>query len=327
MSFKDTNAIPGYEILSKLNSGGMADVLLARPLGEPEVEVLAIKIVRGDLVRRPGIRAMFLHEARLLAQLDHPTIPRAYHFGEFEGRLYLAMEYVPGIALNRLLLERKAPLPPLAALQIMAHVAGGLHFAHELVRDDGHPMGVVHRDVSPGNIILTFEGRVKVLDFGIAFSTERRSPSTEVEAFKGKPSYMSPEQMRGETVDRRSDIYSLCIVLYELLTGRKLFEKHRGVATLVSKERVDFPPPSALVRPSPGGWPEDIDALVMQGLAPRREDRFATAGILAGCLDEVVAAHGVDAGGLSPFVDGSLSAERSAHQRWLQTVLTKSPSE
>ncbi len=224
---------PGLEILTKLSSGGMGDVLLARRRGVHGFEkLLAVKTIRGDLARRNDIRAMFHDEAKLVARLDHPAIAQVYDFGEEDGLLYLAMEYVPGLSLNKLLVKRQRPVPHLIAARIAADVCRGLHAAHQLTDVEGKPLGVVHRDVTPGNVILTFDGHVKILDFGIAFMNERESPDTQVGELKGKPSYMAPEQLRGERVDRRSDLYSLSVVLHEMLTGRKLFTKNNITATV-----------------------------------------------------------------------------------------------
>lgn len=309
--------ISGFEILTKLSSGGMGDVLLARKKSAHGFEkLLAIKTIRGDLARRTDIRAMFLDEARLVARLDHPAITQVYDFGEEEGTLYLAMEYVAGIALNKLLIKRGAPLPPTVASRIAAEVARGLHAAHELTDISGTPLGVVHRDVSPGNIILTFDGHVKIVDFGIAFMNERESPDTQLGDLKGKPSYMAPEQLRGERVDRRSDVYSLSVVLHEMLTGRKLFSKSNVVATALAVERGDVPPPSSIV----GALPDGLDGVVMRGLEKDIEDRFIDAKVMAVALDDIL--NQEVAPPLVDFVETDLGDERESHRAWLQSVLS-----
>jgi serine/threonine protein kinase len=309
--------ISGFEILTKLSSGGMGDVLLARKKSAHGFEkLLAIKTIRGDLARRTDIRAMFLDEARLVARLDHPAITQVYDFGEEDGTLFLAMEYVAGIPLNKLLIKRGAALPPLVAARIAAEVARGLHAAHELTDIHGTPLGVVHRDVSPGNIILTFDGHVKIVDFGIAFMNERESPDTQLGDLKGKPSYMAPEQLRGERVDRRSDVYSLSVVLHEMLTGRKLFSKSNVVATALAVERGDVPPPSSIV----GALPDGLDGVVMRGLEKEIEERFIDAKIMATALDDVL--NQESAPPLVDFVETGLRDERESHRAWLQSVLS-----
>ncbi len=309
--------ISGFEILTKLSSGGMGDVLLARKKSSHGFEkLLAIKTIRAELAKRADIRAMFLDEARLVARLDHPAITQVYDFGEEDGVLYLAMEYVAGVALNKLLIKRARELPALVASRIAAEVARGLHAAHDLTDIGGTPLGVVHRDVSPGNVILTFDGHVKVLDFGIAFMNERESPDTQLGELKGKPSYMAPEQLRGERVDRRSDIYSLSVVLHEMLTGRKLFSKNNVVATALAVERGDVPPPGQIVR----GLPDGLDGVVMRGLEKDIEERFIDAKVMAMALDDVL--NQENAPPLVDFVEGELGEEREAHRVWLQSVLS-----
>lgn len=311
--------LAGLEVLAKLSSGGMGEVLLARKRGAHGFEkLLAVKTIRGELARRPDVRAMFLDEARLVARLDHSNIAQVHDFGEEDGALYLAMEFVPGIPLNQLLAQRARPMPPLVAARIAAEVARGLHAAHELTDVAGTPLGVVHRDVSPGNLILTYDGRIKILDFGIAFMAERESPDTQLGELKGKPSYMAPEQLRGEAVDRRSDVFSLGIVLHELLTGRKLFAKSNVVATALAVERGDAEPPSASGIELPAG----IEAAVMRALARDPGERFPTAKSLADELERLVG----EAGGgclIETFVDAELDEARRAHRAWLTGVLSE----
>jgi serine/threonine protein kinase len=311
-------SISAFEILTKLSSGGMGDVLLARRHGAHGFEkLLAVKTIRGDLARRPDIRAMFLDEARLVARLDHPAIAHVYDFGEEAGTLYLAMEYVAGIALNKLLVKRQAALPPVVAMRIAAEVCRGIHAAHELTDLEGKNLGVVHRDLSPGNLILTFDGHMKILDFGIAFMHERESPDTQVGELKGKPSYMAPEQLRAERVDRRSDLYSLSVVLHEMLTGRKLFTKNNVVATVLAVERGDVPKPSELNHEVP----KILDETVMKGLAKVPADRYQNAREMAAALDRMVAQLGGDAS-LERFVDQELVDEQRAHRTWMNAVLS-----
>ncbi len=309
--------ISGFEILTKLSSGGMGDVLLARKKSSHGFEkLMAIKTIRTELAKRADIRAMFLDEARLVARLDHPAITQVYDFGEEDGVLYLAMEYVAGVALNKLLIKRGSHLPALVASRIAGEVARGLHAAHELTDIKGKALGVVHRDVSPGNVILTFDGHVKVLDFGIAFMNERESPDTQTGDLKGKPSYMAPEQLRGERVDRRSDIYSLSVVWHEMLTGRKLFSKNNVVATALAVQRGDVPQPSQIVDNIPDG----LDGVVMRGLERDMEERYIDAKIMAMAIDDVL--NQENARPLVDFVDEELRDEKDAHRSWLESVLS-----
>lgn len=316
---EETLVIQGFEILTKLSSGGMGDVLLARRRGAHGFEkLLAVKTIRGDLAKRDDIRAMFNDEARLVARLDHQAIAHVYDYGEEDRSLYLAMEYVPGIPLNKLLVKRQRALPPIVAARITAEVCRGLHAAHELTDLDGNPLGVVHRDVSPGNVILTFDGHVKILDFGIAFMAERESPETQLGELKGKPSYMAPEQLRGERVDRRSDIFSAGVVFHEMLTGRKLFSKTNVVATALAVERGDAPAPSTIV----GELPDGLDEIAMRALERHAHNRFPDARTMAHALDDAIQNH--PGPSLEQFVDAELDEERTAHKEWLQEVMSGS---
>jgi serine/threonine-protein kinase len=310
-------SISGFEILTKLSSGGMGDVLLARRRGVHGFEkLLAVKTIRGELAKRDDIRAMFLDEAKLSARIDHANIAQVYDFGEEGESLYLAMEYVPGLPLNKLLQKRGGPVPPVVAMRIMAEVLRGLHAAHELKDMDGSTMGVVHRDVSPGNLILTYDGRMKILDFGIAFVKNRESPDTVVGELKGKPSYMAPEHLRGQGVDRRADIYSASVVLHELLTGRKLFTRESVFATIHAVETLDVPKPSSIA----GELPSGLDEVVLRGLEKKPQDRFQDARSMASALDKLISEN--DGETLESFVESELTFEREAHRQWLSNVLS-----
>lgn len=318
MSYPDETVLgDGFEILTKLSSGGMGDVLLARRRSVHGFEkLLAIKTIRGELAKRQDIRAMFNDEARLSARLDHPAIAQVYDYGEDDGSLFLAMEYVPGIALNKLIMKQGGPLPPPVAARIIADVCRGLHAAHELRDIDGTSLGVVHRDVSPGNLILTFDGHVKILDFGIAFMNNRESPDTVVGELKGKPSYMAPEHLRGQAVDRRADIYSVAVVLHELLTGRKLFTRDTVVATVLAVETSPVHAPSSVA----AHVPRELDAIVLKGLERRPQNRFSDARAMAAALDRLTATLGGDS--LETFVERELASDREYHRAWLQSVLS-----
>ena len=310
-------SISGFEVLTKLSSGGMGDVLLARRRGVHGFEkLLAIKTIRGELAKRLDIRAMFLDEAKLSARLDHANIAQVYDFGEQDETLYLAMEYVPGLALNKLLQKRGGPVPAVVAMRIIAEVLRGLHAAHELKDMDGASMGVVHRDVSPGNLILTYDGRMKILDFGIAFVKNRESPDTVVGELKGKPSYMAPEHLRAMGVDRRADIYSASVVLHELLTGRKLFTRESVFATIHAVETLEVPRPSSLTGPLPSG----LDEVVLRGLEKDPNARFQDARSMGTALEKLIADN--DGETLESFVESELTFEREAHRMWLSSVMS-----
>ncbi|MCC7381067.1 MAG: serine/threonine protein kinase [Deltaproteobacteria bacterium] len=308
----------GLDILARLSTGGMGEVLLGRRRGALGFEkLLAIKTIRGDLVERHDFRAMFLDEARLVARLDHPTITQVFDFGE-EGRsLFISMEYVAGVSLGQLLRAGRAPLPPGPSARMVAEVLRGLHFAHEATDLAGEPLGVVHRDVSPQNLIVTFDGRMKILDFGIAITKDRNAPDTQVGVLKGKPSYMAPEQLRGGAVDRRADVFSASVVLYEILTGRKLFTRETALATALAVEGDPFDPPSSFI---PKLHPE-LDAIVLKGLARKPEERFTDARQMAEALERVAAE--IAATTIQEFAELELAEEQAAHQRWLNEVLDR----
>jgi serine/threonine-protein kinase len=203
-------------------------------------------------------------------------------------------------------------------MRIVAEVCRGLHAAHELCDKDGSSLGVVHRDVTPGNLILTFDGHMKILDFGIAFTKGRESPDTVIGELKGKPSYMAPEHLRGEKVDRRTDLYSVSVVLHELLTGQKLFSRNTVVATVLAVETAAIPPPSSIAGPLPPG----LDEVVMKGLERNADNRFPDARALAAALDRLIAlAPTAPHETLEAFVEAELKEERDTHRAWLNGVL------
>ncbi|MBK9036777.1 MAG: serine/threonine protein kinase [Myxococcales bacterium] len=304
-----------YEILHALKSGGMGDVLLARRRGPAGFEQLcAIKTVRAELATTPLARAMFLDEARLLARLSHPAIAQIIDFGEADGgTAYMVMEYVAGMSF-RALGERQAPPPVLC--QAVAAACRGLHAAHEL-RDliDGHLLGVVHRDISPDNLMLGYDARVKVLDFGIALVRGRQAPVTEFGTLKGKPPYMSPEQLKNQPIDRRSDVFSTAVVLWELVTGRRLFTGDSIYAVAKAVEEQPIVAPSRLVP----GLPDGLDDVILAGLARDPAQRLATAAAMAEVLERIAAAAHRDS--LEVWAEQALADERDHHRRWLAGVL------
>ena len=303
-----------YQLLHALKSGGMGDVLLARRRGPGGFEQLcAIKTVRAELAETPLARAMFLDEARLLARLTHPAIAQILDFGEDDGTAYMVMEYVPGMSFRGLGELR----PPAAVLcQAIAEACRGLHAAHEL-RDvaDGHLLGVVHRDISPDNLMLGYDARVKVLDFGIALVRGRQAPVTELGTLKGKPPYMSPEQIKNLPIDRRSDVFSTAVVLWELLTGRALFVGDSIYAVARAVEEQPIVPPSTLVP----GLPDGLDDLVLAGLARDPDRRLATAAAMAEVLERIAGAASRTS--LEAWAEQALAPMREGHQRWLAGVV------
>src|SRR5437763_2860489 len=265
-----------YELLKRLAGGGMGEVYLARQRGiDGFQKLLVIKTLLPHLCEDEEFIIMFKDEARVTAQLIHPNICQVFEFEQVGGIFYMAMEYLRGDDLRRLwkACEQKGtPLRVPLICRIVSDAAAGLDFAHSLRDQGGEPYKIVHRDVSPQNILVTFEGGVKVIDFGVA-KAAGRAQHTRTGALKGKYSYMSPEQVSGVSIDGRSDIFALGIVLHELLTGRRLFKADSDVQTLARVRECNVAPPSRLNPQLPPG----LDAIVLKALAKNPNDRYTTA--------------------------------------------------
>ncbi len=303
----------GYEVLAELDSGGMGEVLIARKKAVGGFErLVALKTVRGELAGVGAAREMFLDEGRLLAKLHHRGIAQVYDFGEDGDRLYLAMEYVAGVDFVELV-ERLAP--PRIVCLAMAEVCRALRAAHELTDTDGTLLGVVHRDVSPGNLMLTFDGQVKVLDFGIALMRNRRAPVTEFGMLKGKPPYMAPEQVRSEAVDARTDVFSASAVLWELLAGERLFTGDSIYAIGRSIEQGNVPSPAE----RRDGLGPDLCSVVLKGLSKDPGDRFQSAGEFAEALEKVARELGDQS--LVDYASHELADDRKAHEAYLEELI------
>lgn len=305
----------GYQVLHQLKAGGMGQVLLARKTGAGGFERLAaVKTIKAELRDRVELRAMFLDEAKLLARLTHPGIAQIYDFGEEEdGTLFLAMEYVAGVRFTEL---SRRELDPAIAARAMAQVCRGLHAAHELTDLHGRLMGVVHRDVTPENLMLTFEGRIKVLDFGIALVRGRTAPVTEYGTIKGKPPYLSPEQIKNQPVDRRTDIFSAAVVLHELLTGEPVFHGESVYAIARAIETADIEPPSQLLGET---LPDGLDEVVMTGMRRDPDERFQNALAMAEALERVAERAGGES--LERFARRELADELAEHRAWLRDIV------
>ncbi|HSD86468.1 MAG TPA: serine/threonine-protein kinase [Kofleriaceae bacterium] len=303
-----------YEILHELKSGGMGSVLLARRRGPGAFEQLvAIKTILPEYAATPAVRAMFLDEAAILARTHHPGIATVHDFGEEGATLYMAMEYVAGISM-RDVVEHEPP--PIVIARAIVEACRGLHAAHELRDLSGAPLGLVHRDISPDNLMLGFDGHVKVIDFGIALVKNRQAPVTEFGSLKGKPPYMSPEQVKNETLDRRSDVFSIGVVLWELLTQKPLFEGTSIYAVaLAVQEQVIVPPSQAIGQPLPRG----LDAVVMNALERDPARRTKTAADLAEQLEEVIQTAGGET--LESWSARVLARARDDHRAWLAGIV------
>jgi serine/threonine protein kinase len=276
-----------YTILGRLAGGGMADIFLARSTSIAGVERhVVLKRVLAELGRNPQFAKMFLDEARLAAQLQHPNIAQVHDVGILAGSYFFTMEYVHGKdirgLLQRLSVEKRR-LPLNFVLQIAIGALAALHHAHERTDAAGRSLGVVHRDVSPSNVMVSYEGAVKLLDFGVAKAAQR-AEETRTGTLKGKVAYMSPEQCRSGSTDRRSDIFSLGIVLHELLTGRRLYRHDSDFTTMNAIVNDAVPPPSQFRE-----MPETLDAVVLKALAKDPADRYATAAEMLDAIEEVAA--------------------------------------
>jgi serine/threonine protein kinase len=287
---RETTRLGSFEILRRLARGGMAEIYLARTSGPSGFEKLVVlKKILGKLADKPRYVQLFLEEARIAASLDHPGIAQVYDIGMVDGSYFFAMEHLHGQDV-RSILHRAwrigERLPIEHAVQIARHVASALHFAHEKRRSDGTLLGLVHRDVSPSNILVTYDGATKLLDFGVA-KTAASTVKTRTGALKGKIAYMSPEQARGAPLDRRSDIFSLGIVLWEMITTQRLYRADNDFATL--QLIIHQPPrPPSQVRPE---CPPELERMVLRALAQDPDARYPTAEQLVLELDELAREH------------------------------------
>ncbi len=297
-----------YTLLKNINTGGMAEILLAIHVGVEGFEKLtAIKRILPHLSQNQEFVSMFIGEAKLAAQLTHQNIVHIYDFGRIEESYYIAMEYVRGKNIRELLQQCRykgvginIPL----ALDIIGAVCRGLDYAHRKCGLNSEPLNIVHRDINPQNIIISYEGEVKLVDFGIA-KAAMHSQETKVGVLKGKVSYMSPEQISGQPLDNRSDIFSLGIVLYELVTGCRLFKGNSEVDTMLKVKQAQIPPPQK-INPK---VTRKLERVILKALAKDRAERYQSAAELHTDIQEVQHSLDVEASEeISVFI-GRLSQE------------------
>lgn len=266
-----------YTLQKRIGTGGMAEVYVATHQGAGDVDkTLVLKVLLPSLAKKPEFRKLFIGEAELSLLLRHPNLIDVYNLGEADGTSFIAMEHVTGVDLQALLerlRERETSMPLPLALYVVSELLNGLHYCHGATDDHDQPLNIVHRDVSPANILISYRGEVKLGDFGVAKATT--TEQTALGVLKGKCGYMAPEQVLGEKVDRRTDVFAAAIVMHELLTGRTLFG---GTDSNMSEvERLlegDIGPPLSKQRP---GISREIDAVVHQALARDAGARFQTA--------------------------------------------------
>ena len=313
-----------YELLALLAVGGTAEVFLARATGEAGFEkVLVVKRLLESLAENQEFVDMFLDEARLGARLDHSNIVQTIDLGQVDGRYFIALEYLTGLSLAQLVRKGMERLPDGLPIDLMigivAQACYGLHFAHEAKLSDGTALKIVHRDVTPQNLIVTYEGLVKVVDFGIAHAAVRES-KTKTGMIKGKFAYMSPEQCLGKNIDRRTDVFALGIIAWEILTGTRLFKRETTYKTyqaIVSGEPI----------PNPSTRNDRIDAeldsIIMRSLSYEPSYRQQTAEQLGEALMQYIHRRGLRGSpkDIASFYERHFQAELKDHQESLQALL------
>ena len=253
----------------------MADVWIAHQRGDHGFSrTVALKLIKSEHAFDDTFRKMFLDEARIASKINHVNVVEVLDLGDESGVLFLAMALVEGDSLHdfaRMVASEGSSIEPAVAIKIVQDVALGLHAAHDLLGEDGRPLGVVHRDVSPQNILIGIDGRVRITDFGIAKLNGRLAEQTETGTVKGKVAYLSPEQARRIPPDRRSDVFSLAIVLWELLAGKRLFKDDDPIATLENVTSMNVPPLASM------GHPVAVSDVVARALSRNPDERYATA--------------------------------------------------
>jgi serine/threonine-protein kinase len=285
-----------YELIRKLAVGGMAEVFLAKSGGAMGfTKTVVLKRILPHLADDPRFVEMFLREAKIAAELAHPNVVQIFDFGESEGRYFIAMEYVDGPNMRALVkrsVDARAPIPLPMVARLISYACEGLGFAHGFTDPEtGQVKDIVHRDISPDNILISRTGAVKVADFGLAKALNSQN-LTQAGMLKGKIPYLAPEQIRGKNADRRTDIYALGVTLYELVTGRRPFEAENDVA-LMSAVAMEPPPPAQRHRPD---LPAELGAVIDRALRKAPDQRFQTCREMQGELDAYLRQHDVTIG-------------------------------
>jgi len=312
-----------YLLLGKIARGGMAEIYRAVPAAGPS-RPLAIKCMRSHLAKESRFVEMFIREGKLAVMLEHPSIVRTFDVGSVDGRYFITMEYLGGQDLNAVLrrcqeTSRRVPVPH--AVYVALQVCRALHYAHTLANSRGEPLTVVNRDVSPSNVRISYQGDVKLLDFGIAQAVLQ--VSSEIGVLKGKFSYMSPEQVRGLPVDRRTDIFSCGIVLHEMLACERLFRDDSEFVLMEKVRRADVRPPSTFNK----RVPSELDAIVMRALQREPAARYQTAEEMAQDLDRLLEGYQFSNEELGELVRGLFPADYHGEQTATTSYLEQGPDE
>ncbi len=319
-----------YQLKERIAQGGMGEVFRATDVGYGGMaRTVEVKRIAPQYAREPEFLKTFRNEAKLSFLLGHANVVRVLDVGEHEESLFIVLEWVHGADLGAILAylreEGTPAMPTRLALTIAAEMARGLDYAHRLVGPEGQPLGLVHRDVSPANVLLSVEGEVKISDFGIARSKLQQSASLPGQ-LKGKLFYMAPEQASGEPLDRRADVFSLGAVLYEMLCGMNPFLARGTDADLLDRvRRGDYPPPTEFVK----DLDHELSELVLRAMAPERDRRFATCRELrAALLDHAIRhGHGLSTEDLGDFVRALVERHSKTRQPTAApTVLARRPT-
>jgi formylglycine-generating enzyme required for sulfatase activity len=312
-----------YALCGEIASGGMATVHLARQVGAAGfARIVAIKRLHERYARDPEFVAMFLDEARIVARIRHPNVVQTIDVVAEDGELFLVMEYIHGESLLRMMqmaIRARALLPVPVAAAILVGALHGLQEAHDARGETGDPLGIVHRDVSPHNVLIGTDGAARVLDFGVAKASQRIQTTLEGQ-LKGKLSYMAPEQITNRPTDRRTDVYSAAVVLWEALTGTKLFQGDSEGAVL-NQILLDTPRPPGLLNPA---VPAALDAVVMRGLAREPEERFESAREMALAIERATPL--ASAAQIGELVSTSCASSISGKQRLIASVEARTSS-
>jgi serine/threonine protein kinase len=296
-----------YYLLGLIARGGMAEVYRARARTDPGT-VLAIKVMRPQLAKEARFVDMFVREGKLALMLRNNAIVRTVDVGRSDGRYFITMEYIGGKDLTQVLRKcqedgKRIPVPH--AVYIAAKIAEGLHHAHTLQGEDGRPLNIVNRDVSPSNVRLSYDGEVKLIDFGIAQALMKFT--SEIGILKGKFSYMSPEQIRGMPVDARTDLFSAGIILHEMLTTEKLFRGDTEFALMEKVRKAEVPPPSRFNR----RVTPELDAVVLKCLARDVGDRYQNGAQMAEDLNKLLVGYNFKTSELQELIRGLFRADYS----------------
>ena len=323
---KPSQLAPGYrldryELLCPIAEGGMASVWVARLKGKHGFEKLvAIKTILPKYASDDRFQQMFLDEARIAAGIEHTNVAQILDLGEEHDVLYLVMEWVDGDSLSKLirtLEKKKIELPPGVACRILADVCGGLHVAHELRGNDGKHLGVVHRDVSPQNILVSTKGVAKLIDFGIAKAKDRLAGETSAGLLKGKVQYMAPEQALGQPIDGRADLWSIGSILYHVFAGKPAYDGENQLAQL--HLLTSGTPPA----PLPASVPRPVADVITRTLSFRPDDRYASAADLQRALEKAMLDAGITTSpaDVAAFVRGQMSDRAEARKSAVELAL------